>query len=371
MPHSSDDPSSDRISAEAPSAPPTEGVKSHATSPSQPSQPAENVSTESDPQGRIADSGEGPKSPRRRRRRRRPPRAISQAETTAARQGPAEQATTGGDVPQNGDLPAMLPNAAGPRRRRRRRRGLQREPGSAELAAGGVARPAERAPELSPNIGQASAGEPREGPSHQQPRNRRRRRRPPRPAEASAAEVNKIVTGSAAEGTRARAPQYRSAPYRGSRNRGARNPPNGHERAPQRGPLGDNRRSLDRRPRGNGAPGRNHRQLGRDRDAPRKKPEQRLYALEAIVDRGFEDVVDAAEDNHTRRVHWTIIKRTVADQESGKPISATYVLRRDGVDTEFSGLAAARAAANKTIVHPEKLTVSKAEHAAERAAAKK
>jgi hypothetical protein len=83
-----------------------------------------------------------------------------------------------------------------------------------------------------------------------------------------------------------------------------------------------------------------------------------------VVDRGFEDVVDAAEDNLTRRVHWTIIKRTVADQGSGKPISATYVLQREGVDTEFPGLGAARAAANKTIVHPEKLTLSKAEHAA-------
>ena len=135
--------------------------------------------------------------------------------------------------------------------------------------------------------------------------------------------------------------------------------------------MGDDRRSPDRRARGRGVPRRDDGRRGRDRDAPRKKPEQRLYALEAIVDRGFEDVVDAAEDNLTRRVHWTIIKRTVADQESGKPISATYVLKRDGIDTEFPGLGAARSAANKTIVHPEKLTVSKAEHAAERAAAKK
>ena len=75
-------------------------------------------------------------------------------------------------------------------------------------------------------------------------------------------------------------------------------------------------------------------------------------------------MVDEVEDNLIRRVHWTIIKRTVADQENGKPISVTYVLKRDGVDTEFPGLGAARAAANKTIVHPEKLTLSKAEHAA-------
>ena len=54
----------------------------------------------------------------------------------------------------------------------------------------------------------------------------------------------------------------------------------------------------------------------------------------------------------------------VADQQSGKAVSAVYVLQRDGVDTEFPNLGAARAAANKTIVHPEKLTLSKAEHAA-------
>jgi len=128
--------------------------------------------------------------------------------------------------------------------------------------------------------------------------------------------------------------------------------------------VGDDRRSPNRRPRGRGAPRRDDGRRGRDRDAARKRPEQRLYALEAVVDRGFEDVVDAAED-------WTITKRTVADQDSGKPISATYVLKRDGVDREFPGLGAARAAVNKTIVHPEKLTLSKAEHAAEHAATKK
>jgi len=83
-----------------------------------------------------------------------------------------------------------------------------------------------------------------------------------------------------------------------------------------------------------------------------------------VVDRGFEDVPEEAEDSATRRVPWTIIKRTVADQQSGKPISAIYVLQRDGIDTEFPSLGTARAAANKTIVHPEKLTLSKAEHAA-------
>jgi hypothetical protein len=188
---------------------------------------------------------------------------------------------------------------------------------------------------------------------------------------AGAAEADKTADASAAQSSRAGAPQYRSGPYRGLRNQGVRNRRNGNERPPERGRAGDDRRSSDPRARGRRTPGPDHRRQRRDGDASSKRPEPRLYALEAIVDRGFDDVVDAAEDNLTRRVHWTIIKRTVADQGSGKPVSATYVLRRDGVDSEFPGLGAARAAANKTIVHPEKLTVSKAEHAAERAAAKK
>jgi hypothetical protein len=106
------------------------------------------------------------------------------------------------------------------------------------------------------------------------------------------------------------------------------------------------------------------RRHARSRDVPKKGPEPRLYALESVVDRGFEDVPEESEDGAIRRVPWTITKRTVADQQSGKPVSAVYVLRRDGIDTEFPSLGPARAAANKTIVHPEKLTLSKAEHAA-------
>ncbi len=83
----------------------------------------------------------------------------------------------------------------------------------------------------------------------------------------------------------------------------------------------------------------------------------------SVVDRGFDDV---EEESGTRRVHWTIVKRTTADQVSRKALSALYVLQRDGVDSEFPSLGAARNAVNKTIVHPEKLTRSKAEYAAEK-----
>jgi hypothetical protein len=83
-----------------------------------------------------------------------------------------------------------------------------------------------------------------------------------------------------------------------------------------------------------------------------------------VVDRGFEDVVDEAAEGATRRVEWTIVKRTTADQRSAKPVSAVYVLRRDGANTEFAQLAAARAVVHKTIVHPEKLTRPKADYPA-------
>ena len=386
MSHSSDDPSSDRISAEAPSAQPAEGQEGEPTSPSQPARPVEDVPIASDPQDRTAEHDEAPRLPRRRRRRRRPPRAADPAGPTATRQGQAEPLATAADASQSGDLGAAPPPGGEPRRRRRRRRGQHRDAGSVEVKAGEAAQATESArgappsfarPDNDPSQNGASQGsppsdrEPREGQPHEQQRRRRRRRRPVHPGEANAPEANKIVPSSAGESTPAGVPRYRSAPYRGSQTRRARNGRGGDDRSPDRGPASDDRRPSDPRARGKSAPRRNDRRQGRDRDAPRQKPEQRLYALEAVVDRGFEDVVDVAEENLTRRVHWTITKRTVADQESGKPISATYVLKRDGVDTEYPGLAAARAAVNKTIVHPEKLTLSKADHAAEHAATKK
>jgi hypothetical protein len=130
-----------------------------------------------------------------------------------------------------------------------------------------------------------------------------------------------------------------------------------------RGPGQRERGTGDRRAGGNRS-GPAERRRGRRRDEPEKRQEQRLYALESVVDRGFEDVPDEAGDNEAQRVHWTIVKRMVADQHSGKAISAVYVLRREDSETEFPSLGTARAAAKKTIVHPEKLTMSKAEHAA-------
>src|SRR6202035_1272354 len=115
--------------------------------------------------------------------------------------------------------------------------------------------------------------------------------------------------------------------------------------------------------RGQGPRRPKDRRYGKDRDAPIKKPEPKLYSVESVVDRGFEDVAAEAGDGTTRRIDWTIVKRTVADQRSTRAMSAVYVLRRDGVETEFAHLGAARATVNKTIVHPEKLTRPKTDYA--------
>jgi hypothetical protein len=120
----------------------------------------------------------------------------------------------------------------------------------------------------------------------------------------------------------------------------------------------------DGRPRGDQSDGRRDRPAGRGRAAPPRRLERTLYSFDSVVDRGFDDVEE--EEAGTRRVHWTIIKRTTADQLSRKPVSFLYVLQRDGVDSEFPNLGAARNEVNKTIVHPEKLTRSKAEYAAEK-----
>ena len=53
----------------------------------------------------------------------------------------------------------------------------------------------------------------------------------------------------------------------------------------------------------------------------------------------------------------------MAEKRSGRSISAVYVLERDGIESQFPSLGAARAAANKSIIHPERLTRPKAEYA--------
>jgi hypothetical protein len=140
---------------------------------------------------------------------------------------------------------------------------------------------------------------------------------------------------------------------RGARDDGGRRDRRGEQRGGQRGGQQGGRRDRNRR----GPPGRG--------GMPERKAPPKLYSFDSVVDRGFEDV---EEEGETKRVHWTIVKRTTADQISRKPISAVYVLQREGNDTEFPNLGTARSAVNKTIVHPEKLTRSKEEYAAEKSA---
>jgi hypothetical protein len=127
---------------------------------------------------------------------------------------------------------------------------------------------------------------------------------------------------------------------------------------------GGERGKRDRRDKRGGRPGKPGFGRDRDRDGYGKKPPQKLYTSEAIVDHGFEDVPPAEEGGEARRVDWTIVKRMTVDQLSTRTISTVYVLKRDGAETEFTFLAAAREAVKKKIVHPEKLTRPKEDYAA-------
>jgi len=229
---------------------------------------------------------------------------------------------------------------------------------------------------------------PRLGPDGQKLRRRRRRRKPPQLGGAGEAAAGQPPAEGAAPAPRDpnRPPRRRNRGARGDRPAAAGEGGAAPEARPERGrrggsgvsagagagagagrgpreARGDGPRDRDRRP---GGPGRREGRGGPGRgrgDGP-KRIERKLYSVDAVVDRGFEDVEEEGGD--TRRVHWTIVKRTVADQITRKPMSHSYVLQRDGVDSEFPTLGAARDTVNKKIVHPEKLTLSKAEHAAQK-----
>lgn len=316
----------------------------------------------------------------------------------------------------------LAPTGDQPHRRRRRRRRHKgpRPPGTpgsnaatavpngenqAVPSADGQAAPAassqsEAAPAVAGDI--SPSGQPSGDQPHK--RRRRRRRRGPRPPGAPG------QTAAATSGSEGAAPQSTDAAnsqtvapvsdtpqgeprFRG-RGRGRnfrsrdRQPREGGEpsrdRGPNQGPRGPGApnkefRDRDRQgkaPRDRNASGKGNRErgprghgkgkFGKGRDDFRRKPEPKLYSFESVVDRGFEDVTEEANEGANegapRRVEWTIIKRTVADQKAAKTVSAVYVLKREGVDTDFANLAAARAAVHKTIVHPEKLTRPKADY---------
>ena len=376
MPHSSDD---------QPSAP-TGSVESEA--------PGATVADGANPAGPSLQDGEAQQPRRRRwRRRRRPsPAAASPGAAVGMQTTPEGTPPAGDTIPHthvdaegaDAQVDAQVPK---PRRHRRRRRGPPREMSQQSLVSAGSPIDESGPPDPTTATPGEDSTQPAAGVAGEPPRPRRRRHRPARRPglmdqtassgqSPSGSEVMTEGTSQSEPGTvrrpwpgrpRNRRPPDRAAPEGDPRRHGVRQP---RERVARPDDAGA--RGLDRRDQGSDTRGRRDRRSGgrlpgRGRDAPLRKPEQKLYALESVVDRGFEDVTEDSNESGeggTRRVHWTIIKRTVADQKSGKAMSASYVLQREGVEAEFPNLGAARAAVNKTIVHPEKLTLSKAEHVA-------
>jgi hypothetical protein len=298
------------------------------SAPDEPKQPITAASGQ--PLGGETPAGDQPQRRRRRRRRRRPRRDGAEANSStpsaespaAAQTAAAQPAALEGSVAATPEpaAPTPSPTTDAPRKGRRRRRRRPRQ-GSGAAAAGHdpmSSAPGATAPAPAPT-------EPKEL-GHERHRERHRSSREERPRGDDSG-------------------------------RGQPHEPRLREARDARG------RDADRPRHKRGAGGPKDRRRGPDRADFHKKPEPKLYRLESIVDRGFEDVADPATEGTTRRVDWTILKRTTADQRTARALSAIYVLRRDGTDAEFAQLSAARAAVHKAIAHPEKLTLSKAEHA--------
>lgn len=309
--------------------------------------------------GVPARSDQPPRHRRRRRHRRKGPpgaqAAVANGALPATATASAEPASADPIAVPAGEavaaeaassVPASAPGEQPHRRRRRRRRHGPRPQGTAPGGVGATADAAGAAPANGEGAveGEAAVTAPQEDRPERGPRRRNRRRREFRPREDGAPRE-----GTAREeGGAARGPRDRNRERQGPRDRDG-------ERERNRGKGGG--RDRDRREGG----GKGH--PGRDRDRGPRKPEPKLYTFESVVDRGFEEVPDPDNEGATKRNTWTIVKRTVADQRAAKTVSAAYVLKREGGEaTEFANLAAARAAVNKTIVHPEKLTRPKADY---------
>jgi hypothetical protein len=315
------------------------------------------------------------------------------------------------------DAPAGEPHRR--RRRRRRRRGPKPEGGAPATgdapasAVGPVTAEAGEASPANPNTLHLAQSQPRRmrveaiaaggeftlaaAPAGERRRRRRRRPKSARPEGAATANGEAVA---AEAGQQQRPPRERGPRRRGRRDDGREGFPRsegaprdeqGRERQAREGQPrgsqphdgqrrqgqgldGQRREGGERRDRGprHGKGGKSFGGKGgpRDRDGRRdNKPAPKLYSFESVVDRGFEEIAAAPAgenggegESQTRRIDWSIVKRTVADQRAAKQVSALYVLKRDGAETEFPNLGAARAAVNKTIVHPEKLTRPKTDY---------
>src|SRR5438270_1645283 len=285
----------------------------------------------------IAPSQDGEQRPPRRRRRRRgrrPPLTAGLPDAPVADHTPTEEAPAAGGTAGDAHPEAQEPRPP----RRRHRRGPARLAAPPRLPAAGDTAvdesgppdPTAIAPGGEPPQGQSSpgvAGEPR--------RPRRRRRRPPRPAAAAAPGSRAEMSGgpeTIAEAASHPGADGAARPRTGrSRPRRPREPGLQEGDARARGPLRPRERGAGpgqpggrqpgRRDHGSDTRGRRDKGSGgrppaRGRGMLPRKPEPKLYALESVVDRGFEDVPDDSDEGGTRRVHWTIVKRTVADQKS-------------------------------------------------------
>jgi translation initiation factor IF-2 len=311
---------------------------------------------------------------RRRRRRRRKPMAAGSGDAADGTAAPSEASppaapqADGGDGTAEGEAgsegaPVERPILRLRNRRRRHRRPRVAAPSPESGGAPDNAAAIQEAPgDAAAGDNSATSGEevPGPAPGARPPRSRNRRRRRASPAGAEAGDAGEHRPRDAGTPARTGAPS-------GPRNRPGERRPQGERgdaarpNAPRDGAPREGRR--DGRPRSDRPDRGRDRPPGRGRDGPPRRVERALYSFDSVVDRGFEDI---EEEAGTRRVHWTIVKRTTADQGSRKPVSALYVVQRDGVDSEFPNLGAARNTVNKTIVHPEKLTRSKAEYAAEK-----
>jgi hypothetical protein len=347
-----------------------------------------------------AQSPAGPLRRRRRRRRRHPssPGGPAAGGSVDGETGSLDGAATpdpqsGGEAPAEGEAPRPTLKLRNRRRRHRRPHGPGLLPGTAaptDPTSGMPPATAEGEPAAGETAAATATALASGARSFSAPR--RRRRHAPLAGAAAADAVpsgDEAGIGAAAPATgrprRRRRPRaaMSGAPPGAPPGGSAEAAPSARQRRP-RGPLPAGERGGEPRPDGardgrgddrrgrrrdsmQGGPGGRRDQRGAPggrgrRDGPRPV-ERKLYSFDSVVDRGFDDV---EEESGTRRMHWTIVKRTTADQVSRKALSARYVLQRDGGDSEFPSLGAARDAVNKKIVHPEKLTRSKAEYAAEK-----
>jgi hypothetical protein len=371
-----------------PTPPPTNDRPSDMPSGGASDAPAEQ-SGEGSPEGATAVPGDAPRKRRRRRRRKGPHPEGAPGEAVASGEAGETHAETESTLHlPEGAAPALsaptlsgsgeaLPAGEQPKRKRRRRRRKPSSEGAAVPVLDENGQPIVTvSAEGAPGVEGARAPRP--------PRSRRPRR------EGAAA------TGDATSGTGESAPRQVMGPFLPRAHRPRRDGAPAGERPPrertprgdrpprdraaagdrppreraaagdrpprERGPGGDRGpRDRDRRPGGGGG-GKFGKGGGRG-DARSDRPAPKLYTMESVVDRGFDEVPDTENEGATKREAWSIVKRTVADQRAAKTVSALYVLKRDSGDTEFGNLAAARAAVNKTIVHPEKLTKAKGDYA--------